>query len=238
MNKEELFDEWVRGTLGTLDTPPKGSDTGALWQKIQADLHEKPKAGAMWLRAKALWQIGVAAILCLAIGLGWYGSSPRSSTPLVVGEKRMEKPTPATSEATDLPSLARLGAAPSTYGRGSTESKLKVVTTRYDGQEKTLADSILPNQGPVLEAFLPSSELLALSELAPLPPEEAPMRPIPSTKPIRHKFKVVHIHEIDQYQQAELAEIESQKRPFIVVNLGAKSTPPPDRTILDYLKIN
>ena len=237
-SKEKSFDEWVRNTLAPLDTPPGESDTGVLWQKIQEDLTTtKPAPKSTWRSTTEVrWRVAAVAVLCLAVGLGWYGSS--SNTPTQTA-KRVQK-----KERT-LPILAE---QPEVLASVSSQFPLSrpLMTNAISDTDRQVAIKETPESLP-LKDELASDEPVPTSvqdssstQVLPFPsPAEIRVAEKISTKPSRYKFKVVHLHEINQYQQAELAESESRKRPFIVVNFNTKTTSATEhKTLADYLKIN
>jgi hypothetical protein len=240
-SKEKSFDEWVRNTLAPLDTPPGESDTGVLWQKIQEDLSTtKPAPKITWLSTRALWWVAAVAMLCLAVGLGWYGllSNAPAQTAKRVQKKERTLPIltdqPLVEQPEVLASVSSRPPLPTPRVTNAISDIDRQVVTKETPESLSLKDELASDE-PVPTSVQDSSS----TQVLPFPPTEIRVAEKISTKPSRHKFKVVHLHEINQYQQAELAESESRKRPFIVVNFSTKTTSATEhRTLADYLKIN
>ena len=240
-SKEKSFDAWVRNTLAPLDTPPGESDTSVLWQKIQEDLTTtKPAPKSTWRSTTEVrWRVAAVAVLCLAVGLGWYGSS--SNTPIQTA-KRVQKKERTLPILADQPLAEQPEVLANVPSRPPLPTPLATNaisdTNRQVAIRETLESLPLNDE---LASYEPSSvQDSSLKQVLPLPPTvEIHVAEKTSTKPSRHKFKVIHLHEINQYQQAELAESESRKRPFIVVNFNTKTTSATEhKTLADYLKIN
>lgn len=254
MSNTERFDEWVRGELDSLDSPPENFRSGMVWQQLQAELHPVAKEKPWLGRQKGDIRYHIAAavgLLLLVGGMGWrmqwfIGKStdtqvanqrvevlPKPPLVTVIKENISLKTTPERSIV-----RKKLEVAPSTAPHfaptttlSEPESNHEVALSAVEVEAVTVAKvETVPTTPEVAAASMPEASQ---------PPEAKPSRFSITKNKIKPSFKIVHANELADYQKVEMAEArekEAKAKGFVVINWQTNSSNQSASSIMTYLR--
>lgn len=254
MSNTERFDEWVRGELDRLDSPPENFRSGMVWQQLQAELHpvakEKPLLGRQGRNIR--YRIAAAVGLLLLVGgMGWRMQwFVGKSTDNQVANQRVE-----VLPKQPLVTVTKESAGQKvTAERAIVRKKLAVASSPAIHLAPT---STLSETEPNHEVKYPANEVepvtVTRAETVPTTPEVATASLTDASQPAAVKpsrfsitknktkpsFKIVHANELADYQKVEMAEArekEAKAKGFVVINWQTNSSNQSASSIMTYLR--
>lgn len=262
MNNTERFDEWVRGEMNNLDSPPENFQSNAVWQKLQTELHPAPEKKLSFIRrvfvtpeASKYRVAAVIALLFLMGGIWWKIEStpahltvsqvvgkPKNSSVLqgnqtllaATNDVLKEKVTLKKQVSPKKQSKEKLPEINLAQIVNPAESKKNVSSYKNVGKVWNLADvTNTPEQ--IAENI--STERPDPVNIVPI--IENPTNQLTVKATPKPKFKIVHANELADYQKAELAEVrekEAKAKGFVVINWKANSPNQSESSLMSYFK--
>ncbi|AYQ32956.1 hypothetical protein [Runella sp. SP2] len=254
MSNTERFDEWVRGELDSLDSPPENFRSGMVWQQLQAELHPVAKEKPLFVRQKKDIRYRIAAavgLLLLVGGVGWRMQwFVGKRTDNQVANQRVEvlsnQPLITVTKEKTSPKV--------TPERLIVRKKLAVASSPapHFAPAPTLSETE-PNHEATLPAIEPEPLVVAKAEAVPTTPEVAaasmpeasqtaavkPSRFSITKNKTKPSFKIVHANELVDYQKVEMAEArekEAKAKGFVVINWQTNSSNQSASSIMTYLR--
>ena len=254
MSNTERFDEWVRGELNSLDSPPENFRSGMVWQQLQAELHPVAKEKPWLVRQKGDIRYHIAAavgLLLLVGGMGWRMQwFVGKSTDTQVANQRVE----VLSNQPLVTVIKANNSLKTTPERSIVRKKLAVVSTSatHFAPTTTLSEPE-PNHEIALSAVEVEPVTVAKVEAVATTPEVAAASMPESSQPAAVKpsrfsitknktkpsFKIVHANELADYQKVEMAEArekEAKAKGFVVINWQTNSSNQSQSSIMTYLR--
>lgn len=254
MSNTEQFDEWVRGELDSLDSPPENFRSGMVWQQLQAELHPVAKEKPLFGRQGRVIGYRIAAavgLLLLVGGMGWrmqwYVGKNTDSQIVKKSVNALQKHSLVTI------SRERIGQKV-TPERSLVRKKLAVASS--PATHLALAPALSEIE-PNHELKHPATEVEPVTvvkvETVPITPEVATAslpeasQPV-ATKPSRFftaknkakpSFKIIHANELADYHKVEMAEArekEAKSKGFVVINWHTNSENQSESSIMTYLR--
>ncbi|MFN8344439.1 MAG: hypothetical protein U0X91_05525 [Spirosomataceae bacterium] len=233
MNNTEQFDEWIRGEIESLDTPPADFRQGDVWKKLQAEL--PPAVSERRFLVSLTFRSGIAAAVAVLVlvGLTWQLLRPTGSF------KQSAQATPNMEKRNGL-SKAPLAL---TKSKGMDESGLKkkpVGIRREEKQPEQPLPETPPNSEPK-SAPVPVEPVSegAIAVLEPVIVSEVPKTASVTKTVTKSKFKIVHANQLENYEKAEIAESlekEAKANGFIVIHWKANTDRTSQTNLTTYLK--
>ncbi len=237
MKNTEQFDEWIRGEMGSLNSPPENFQSSAVWQKLQTELHPVPAKKTFFViatvrRAKAsAYRIAAAVVLLLMLGGIWWKTQEIPTQIAVNQSKNQLQNSPILPKKQILPAVKN-------------DILIEEVTLRKQIALKKQSKEKLPELNSAKaqnfdKVEIPIEASTEIETVADVSATEQSANPVISKTTTKPKFKIVHANELADYQKAELAEVrekEAKARGFVVINWNVSSTNQSTNSLLTYFK--
>ena len=254
MSNTERFDEWVRGELDSLDSPPENFRSEMVWQQLQAELHSVAKEKPLFSHQGRVIRYRIAAavgLLLLVGGMGWRmqwfveksmdnqvankGVEMLSKRPLVTmtKERSGQKVTPEQSIVRNKLAVASSPATPLALAPtlSEIEPNHEVKHPAIEVEPVTVAKAeTVPTTPEVATASLPEASQPAATK---------PSRFSMAKNKAKPAFKIIHANELGDYHKVEMAEArekEAKAKGFVVINWQTNSGNQSESSIMTYLR--
>ncbi|MFN4146659.1 MAG: hypothetical protein ACK4GN_12605 [Runella sp.] len=225
MKNIEQFDKWVQDKLNALDSPPVDFATEAVWQKIQAHLSKEETRLSIQRKTSQRYKYGVAAVFGLLVTLGvvsiWYITSTKPNS--IVSTQKSASPNTAVFIPDIIVKEETTSHKRLDLRTQSQKQTLVVENTQSEVQLNSFGEeaAVVPfTESPSTALEIPPTENSPVEII-----QAIPLQVIAKNVKEKPKFKVVHVNNLKEYQQNELAEIrqkEAEKQGIVIINFPKK----------------